>query len=87
MPFIAKTKPKTIMINLLHGDCLEQMKTLNDNSVDSIVSDPPYGISFMAKKWDYKVPSVEVWQEAMRVLKPGGHALIHVALGHSTAWW
>ena len=64
------------MINLLHGDCLEQMKTLDDNSVDSIVSDPPYGISFMAKKWDYDVPSVEVWTEAMRVLKPGGHALI-----------
>ena len=64
------------MTNLLHGDCLEQMKTLEDNSVDSIVSDPPYGISFMAKKWDYDVPSVEVWKEAMRVLKPGGHALI-----------
>jgi DNA modification methylase len=63
-------------INLLHGDCLEQMKTLEDNSVDAIVSDPPYGISFMAKKWDYDVPSVEVWKEAMRVLKPGGHALI-----------
>jgi site-specific DNA-methyltransferase (adenine-specific) len=52
------------------------MKTLADNSVDAIVSDPPYGISFMAKKWDYDVPSVEVWKEAMRVLKPGGHALI-----------
>jgi len=52
------------------------MKTLEDNSVDAIVSDPPYGISFMAKKWDYDVPSVEVWKEAMRVLKPGGHALI-----------
>ena len=64
------------MINLLHGDCLEQMKTLDDNSVDAIVSDPPYGISFMSKKWDYDVPSVEVWKEAMRVLKPGGHALI-----------
>jgi DNA modification methylase len=67
---------KKTMINLLNGDCLEQMKTLEDNSVDSIVSDPPYGISFMAKKWDYDVPSVEVWKEAMRVLKPGGHALI-----------
>jgi site-specific DNA-methyltransferase (adenine-specific) len=64
------------MINLLHGDCLEQMKQLPDNSVDSIVTDPPYGISFMAKKWDYDVPKVEVWKEAMRVLKPGGHALI-----------
>ena len=64
------------LINLLNGDCLEQMKTLPDNSVDSIVTDPPYGISFMAKKWDYDVPSVDVWREAMRVLKPGGHALI-----------
>ena len=64
------------MFKLLNGDCLEQMKTLPDNSVDAIVSDPPYGISFMAKKWDYDVPSVEVWKEAMRVLKPGGHALI-----------
>ena len=52
------------------------MKQLPDNSVDSIVTDPPYGISFMAKKWDYDVPKVEVWKEAMRVLKHGGHALI-----------
>jgi DNA modification methylase len=65
-----------MMVALLNGDCLEQMKTLPDNSVDGIVTDPPYGISFMAKKWDYDVPSVEVWEEAMRVLKPGGHALI-----------
>ena len=64
------------MIKLMNGDCLEQMKQLDDNSVDSICCDPPYGISFMAKKWDYDVPSVEVWKEAMRVLKPGGHALI-----------
>lgn len=66
----------TNMIKLIHGDCLEQMKQLPDNSVDSIVTDPPYGISFMAKKWDYDVPKVEVWKEAMRVLKHGGHALI-----------
>ncbi len=52
------------------------MKQLPDNSVDSIVTDPPYGISFMSKKWDYDVPKVEVWKEAMRVLKHGGHALI-----------
>ena len=64
------------MINLILGDCLEQMKTLANNSVDSIVSDPPYGIRFLSKKWDHSVPSVEVWTEAMRVLKPGGHALI-----------
>ena len=52
------------------------MKQLPDNSVDSIVTDLPYGISFMSKKWDYDVPKVEVWKEAMRVLKHGGHALI-----------
>jgi DNA modification methylase len=60
---------------ILQGDCLEQMKKLDDNSVDSIVTDPPYGLSFMNKKWDYDVPSKEVWQEALRVLKPGGHLL------------
>jgi site-specific DNA-methyltransferase (adenine-specific) len=46
-----------------------------DNSVDSIVTDPPYGLSFMGKKWDYDVPSEEVWRECLRVLKPGGHLL------------
>jgi DNA modification methylase len=46
-----------------------------DCSVDSIVTDPPYGLSFMGKKWDYDVPSVDVWVECLRVLKPGGHLL------------
>ena len=58
-----------------HGDCLEVLRTLADNSVDSVVTDPPYGLSFMGKKWDYDVPSVEVWAECLRVLKPGGHLL------------
>lgn len=58
-----------------HGCALDVMKTLGDNSVDSIVTDPPYGLSFMGKKWDYDVPSVELWREALRVLKPGGHVL------------
>lgn len=40
------------------------------------MTDPPYGLKFMGKKWDYDVPSVEVWRECLRVLKPGGHALI-----------
>jgi DNA modification methylase len=60
---------------LIHGDCLEKLKELPDCSVDSIVTDPPYGLSFMGKKWDYDVPSVEVWAECLRVLKPGGHLL------------
>lgn len=63
-------------VTLLHGDCLEKLREFPDNSVDSIVTDPPYGISFMGKKWDYDVPKVEVWKEVLRVLKPGGHALV-----------
>ena len=51
------------------------LRTLPDCSVDSVVTDPPYGLSFMGKKWDYDVPSVEVWKECLRVLKPGGHLL------------
>ena len=64
------------MINLMQGDCLERMKELPDNSVDSIVTDPPYGLSFMGKHWDKGVPSAEIWAEALRVLKPGGHLLV-----------
>ena len=62
-------------LELKHGDCLDKLKDLPDNSVDSIVTDPPYGLSFMNKKWDYDVPSVEIWTECLRVLKPGGHLL------------
>ncbi|WP_443698586.1 DNA-methyltransferase [Pseudomonas sp.] len=65
------TKP----YRLHHGDCLAVLKTFADNSIDSIVTDPPYGLSFMGKKWDYDVPSTEIWAECLRVLKPGGHLL------------
>ena len=60
---------------LFNGDCLDVLRGMADNSVDSIVTDPPYGLKFMGKKWDYDVPSVEVWSECLRVLKPGGHLL------------
>lgn len=60
---------------LHHGDCLDVLRAMADNSVDSIVTDPPYGLSFMGRKWDYDVPSVEIWVECLRVLKPGGHLL------------
>ena len=57
------------------GDCLEVMRTMPDASVDAVVTDPPYGLSFMGKRWDYDVPTTEVWAECLRVLKPGGHLL------------
>jgi site-specific DNA-methyltransferase (adenine-specific) len=63
------------MIDIYHGDCLEIMATLDANSIDAIVTDPPYGLAFMGKRWDYDVPSVAIWAECLRVLKPGGHLL------------
>ena len=60
---------------IVAGDCLETLKTLADCSVDSVVTDPPYGLRFMGKAWDCNVPSVDVWRECLRVLKPGGHLL------------
>jgi len=64
-----------VTVRILTGDCRDVLKTLPDASVDSIVTDPPYGLAFMGKKWDYDVPCEEVWRECLRVLKPGGHLL------------
>ena len=60
---------------ILNLDCRHGLAMLPDNSVDAVVCDPPYGLSFMGKKWDYDVPSVEIWAECLRVLKPGGYLL------------
>ena len=60
---------------LLMGDCLDVLRTMPDCSVDAVVTDPPYGLAFMGKRWDYDVPSVAIWVECLRVLKPGGHLL------------
>ena len=62
-------------MKIYNQDCLYKLKELDDNSVDSIVTDPPYGLSFMGKKWDYDVPSIDIWIECLRVLKLGGHLL------------
>ena len=92
------------MIEINLGDCLEQMRRMDDSSVDAIVTDPPYGLSntkpqqvadvltawvtgdteavpakrggFMGKDWDSFVPPPAVWEECMRVLKPGGHMAV-----------
>ena len=91
-------------MNIIHGDCLEELKKLEDSSVDAVVCDPPYGLSntkpqqvadvlkawvtgdtvsvpakkggFMGKDWDSFVPPPAVWEECMRVLKPGGHMAV-----------
>lgn len=60
---------------LHRGNNIDLLRAMPDNSVDAIVTDPPYGLSFMGKRWDYDVPSVEVWAECLRVLKPGGYLL------------
>ena len=89
---------------IIHGDCLEELKKLEDNSIDAVVCDPPYGLSntkpqqvadvlkawvtgdtesvpakrggFMGADWDSFVPPPAVWEECMRVLKPGGHMAV-----------
>jgi site-specific DNA-methyltransferase (adenine-specific) len=62
-------------VEIVNGDSLLVLQLLDDNSVDAIVTDPPYGLSFMGKKWDYDVPSEELWRQCFRVLKAGGHLL------------
>jgi hypothetical protein len=57
-------------------DCLEGLKQLEDDSVDAVVTDPPYGMSFMGKNWDKALPDPRVFRECLRVLKPGGFALV-----------
>jgi DNA modification methylase len=67
------------------GNNLDVLPTLPDNSVDSIVTDPPYELGFMGKKWDNSgiAYSVELWTECLRVLKPGGHLL---SFGGTRTW-
>jgi site-specific DNA-methyltransferase (adenine-specific) len=77
----------------IHGDCLDEMKTLPDHSVDAIVTDPPAGIGFMGKKWDLGRGGRDNWiswmcqvaSECYRVLKHGGHAVVW-ALPRNSHW-
>jgi DNA modification methylase len=64
-------------VRVLHGDCVELMRAMPECSVDSIVTDPPYELGFMGKAWDGAgiAYSLDMWREALRVLKPGGHLL------------
>ena len=57
-------------------NCLEGMKLIDDNCIDVVVTDHPYGLKFMGKDWDKAVPSIDVWRECLRVLKPGSFAFV-----------
>ncbi len=78
---------------LIQGDCLLKLKELASDSVDSVITDPPAGISFMGKAWDDDKGGRKQWttwtesvmRECLRVLKPGGHALIW-AIPRTSHW-
>lgn len=63
--------PNTSNQSIIKGDCLTVMQSMDPNSIDFIVTDPPYGLHFMGKKWDAEIPRKDIWAEALRVCKPG----------------
>lgn len=60
---------------IINNDCLDEMRKMEDNSISCIITDPPYGLGFMGKEWDAGLPHAEIWKEALRIIKPGGHLL------------
>mgnify|MGYP000123695609 FL=1 len=62
------------------ADCRDVLPILTD--LDACVTDPPYGLSFMGKAWDYDVPGVDIWTEVLGALKPGAHLLSFLSLIH-----
>lgn len=70
-------------MKLVQGNALYELQKMKKNSVDSIVTDPPYAIGFMGKSWDKKLPFDGIWKECIRVLKPGGYI---VAMGASRTY-
>jgi site-specific DNA-methyltransferase (adenine-specific) len=77
------------------GDCIEVMRTWPENCVDTIITDPPYGLEFMGKDWDGDVPGVHFWEEMLRISKPGAMLLTfggtrtwhHLAMAIEKAGW
>ncbi|MCP4297555.1 MAG: site-specific DNA-methyltransferase [Proteobacteria bacterium] len=67
---------QNVINQIIQGDCLEVLKGMPDSSIDLIVTDPPYGYKFMGKSWDKAIPGVEIWEECLRVLKPGAFAFV-----------
>jgi site-specific DNA-methyltransferase (adenine-specific) len=67
------TKDKKI--NIFWEDCIDVLKAIKSDKIDTVITDPPYGINFCNAKWDYHVPSILYWQEMLRVVKPGAYLL------------
>ena len=63
-------------MKLIHGDCLAELKKLEDNSIDLVVTDPPYGIEFMGKDWDRAIPPVKLWELTLSKLKAGSFTFV-----------
>jgi len=68
------------------GDCVEVMRGWSENSVDCIVTDPPYGLGFMGKEWDKALPSVKAFEQMIRILKPGALAFVMSSPRQDVLW-
>jgi site-specific DNA-methyltransferase (adenine-specific) len=64
---------------IIEGDCIDILKDIDSDSVDSIITDPPYGFSFMGLNWDKALPNIDVWKECLRILKPGAFMCVMCA--------
>ena len=62
--------------SLIHGDCRKVLNQLDENCLDALCTDAPYGLGFMNKNWDKEVPGPDYWKTVLRVLKPGAHGLV-----------
>ena len=71
---------------VIHGDCIDVMKTFPDNSIDCVVTDPPYGMSFMGKEWDKALPPLAAFTEVCRVLKPGALCFVMSSPRQDLMW-
>ena len=71
---------------IIHGDCIEVLQGFPENSVDLVVTDPPYGLGFMGKEWDKALPPKEAFMEMYRVLKPGALAFVMSSPRQDLLW-